>query len=113
LTDKNLIKIVAEFRAGILGPKPSKSMCFAVCAPLAGYLGFYGVQAKIVEGVVVKDGGWETNHFWLELADGRVLDPTADQFNDLPDIHLPPVYLGPRPAWFLKTDAEIADQRKS
>ena len=29
------------------------------------------------------------NHIWIRLADGRVLDPTADQFGDYP-----PVYLG-------------------
>jgi len=29
-------------------------------------------------------------------ADGRALDPTADQFNRLfPDLAMPPVYLGP------------------
>jgi len=40
----------------------------------------------------------EMNHYWLELPDGQVLDPTADQFNDEDGFEhlrpLPPVYIG-------------------
>lgn len=64
-------------------------MCFAVCAPLAGLLRLHGIEARVVEGFP-SDGDFY-NHVWLELPDGRVLDPTADQFADMP-----PVYLGPR-----------------
>lgn len=65
-------------------------MCFAVCGPLHGLLALYGVEATIEDG---EFGDW--NHFWLRLPDGRVLDPTADQFNDQLEHPLPPVYLGP------------------
>jgi hypothetical protein len=56
-----------------------------VCYPLAGYLAFLGVDVEVCESRV---GDW--NHIWLLLPDGRVLDPTADQF----DATLPVVYLG-------------------
>ena len=63
-----------------------------VCAPLSTVLEVMGFENKLVEGDLVV-----ANHIWIELADGRVLDPTADQFNDL-DFGwpaLPQVYLGP------------------
>lgn len=90
MNDKTLIRIVSSFRSGILGKNGSHRACFMVCAPLAGMLRCYGVDVELIEGMVE-----EGNHFWLRLADGRALDPTADQF----DARLPRVYLGePIPA---------------
>ncbi len=90
MPDVELIEIAAEFRKGILGGRSSEGMCFMVCSPLAGLLKFYGLSVDIVEGTV-----WPNlNHFWLTLADGRVLDPTADQFNHRTTEQMPPVYLG-------------------
>lgn len=40
------------------------------------------------------------DHIWLELSDGRVLDPTADQF----PLSLPPVYLGEQPMQYNVND---------
>lgn len=34
------------------------------------------------------------NHVWILMEDGRVLDPTCDQFNDRLGAAFPPVYLG-------------------
>lgn len=93
LNDDQLIEFAASFRKGILGRRrKSAMMCFAICAPLASLLSMYGVNAEIVEGEIDLGEGSTLNHFWLRLTDGRVLDPTADQFGDLFD--LPPVYLG-------------------
>lgn len=89
MTDKQLVKYAADFRKGILGNHSSFMMCFAVSAPLATLLKVEGIEARLVEG----DLG-EFNHFWIELSDGRVLDPTADQFNDYGFEQMPPVYLG-------------------
>jgi hypothetical protein len=76
MTDQELIEIATDFRAGILGSRPSTDMCFAVSAPLQGFLSaLYGIQTELEE----VDFG-DTNHVWLRLGDGRVLDPTADQF---------------------------------
>lgn len=63
-------------------------MCMVVAAPLQGLLSaLYGVETELVE------VEFETiNHVYLRLPDGRILDPTADQFPGMPD-----VYLGPWP----------------
>lgn len=90
MTDAELIEFATEFREGLLDGHPSNWMCFAVCAPLLSLLRLHGVDAELVEG----DLG-VCNHVWLRLPDGRVLDPTADQFNAHQIEQLPPVYLGP------------------
>jgi hypothetical protein len=91
LTDAQLIAYASAFRMGIIGRDSSARKCFMVCAPLAGLLETIGVKAELVQ----SDLGW-MNHFWLRLEDGRVLDPTADQFNDVDeDAKMPAVYLGP------------------
>jgi hypothetical protein len=90
-TDAELLALTAEFRAGILDGRPSTNMCALVCYPLEGYLSFLGVKVTLQYGDPVR----QRDHVWLELPDGRVLDPTADQF----DASLGPVYRGPRLAF--------------
>lgn len=64
------------FREGILNGRQGNLMCFAVCAPLSGFLSAaYGIDTSVVEA----DFGF-VNHCWLRLGDGSILDPTADQF---------------------------------
>lgn len=90
-----LRKIAMDFRRGVLNGRPSNDMCYAVAAPLAGMLSaVYGVACSL-------EGAWmeetpigTTNHYFIRLTDGRILDPTADQFG------LAPVYLGPMPAQY-------------
>lgn len=94
MTDKQLLRFVASFRKGILGRSNSDGMCFAVTAPLAPLLRAHGVEAEIVEGEVDFMPPGNMNHFWIKLADGRVIDPTADQFNNRTCRQLPPVYIG-------------------
>lgn len=89
-TDKRIIRFATEFREGILDGTPSWMMCAAVSWPLAGLLNASGLKCETVE----TDLG-ECNHIWIRLEDGRVLDPTADQFNELFGYDYPPVYLGP------------------
>lgn len=88
-------------RQGILEgrshPGPSM-MCFAICAPLQGYLSFLGVEANLIEGEI---RGSDCNHVWLELQDGRILDPTADQFKTPTGEGMPKIYLGKQPDWYL------------
>ncbi len=90
MTDSELVKFATEFREGILGNESSDMMCFVVVAPLSGLLQFHGIENKVVGGDV--GGEYDCNHVWIQLSDGRVLDPTADQFVGE---NLPPVYLGP------------------
>jgi hypothetical protein len=88
VSDKRIVKIARDFREGILDGGSPHLMCFAVSAPLAGLLRFYGVPADVVK----SDLGW-IEHYWIRLSDGRALDPTADQFNGELGTW-PPVYLG-------------------
>ena len=92
---KHLRRDALAFRCGILNGKPSASMCFAVCAPLQSLLGLQGIETELIEGAV---GKWE--HFWLRLPDGRVLDPTADQFRAPGGKTMPNVYIGALPGWY-------------
>lgn len=95
MVDDQIVKFAKSFRNGVIGRKSSRNMCYMVCLPLTTLLCLNGVACKLVEGEV------ETislccNHFWIELADGRILDPTADQFNKYSEFpELPKVYLGP------------------
>ncbi len=86
MTDRKLRRIVTEFRGGILNGRPSALMCFAVCFPLQGYLSAIGVETECMEMQMA-----EVNHVVLKMADGRIIDPTADQFG------LEPVYIGRMP----------------
>lgn len=91
MTDKQLVEFATEFREGILDGRSSAWMCAAVCWPLATLLEMHGVKTE----TVTTDLG-EMEHVWLRLADGRALDPTADQFNEYGfQPPMPPVYLGP------------------
>ena len=78
-------KFVLKFRNGMLGKKPSTNMCFIVCFPLQGVLELHGVPTKLVRGKFRK---W--NHYWLEMADGTVIDPTCDQFGKFPKVYMGP-----------------------
>ena len=103
MKDRELRRIAREFRAGILGEQPSDLMCLAVCAPLQSFLSsLYEFNTKLEEVQFPR-----SNHFWLRLEDGRILDPTADQFSG--DLKLPKVYLGDVPAvyrrWILESQS--------
>lgn len=88
MSDKMLLRITRSFRRGILGKNSSDMMCAVVCYPLHSLLHLMGEDLTCVE-VLLKT----KNHVFLRLSDGRILDPTADQFDG------PPVYLG-SPQWF-------------
>lgn len=103
-SDKKLLKMASDFRAGILGPKPSRMMCYAVCAPLEGFLRSCGYDVSLIEGEIDFGRGEVAQHYWLELLDGRILDPTADQFKKPSGEPMPKVYLGERPYWYLTTE---------
>lgn len=81
IKDKSTLKrIVSEFRRGILGLSPSSRMCYAICLPLQSYLSLAGYKTVLIEGDFETDCGI-TNHSWLQLPDGRIIDPTADQLS--------------------------------
>jgi hypothetical protein len=87
MTDEELIDAAKGFREGIMGKRTDPSrMCFMIAAPLEGWLAWMGLKVRLVETQLE----W-INHVFIELPDGRVLDPTADQFDEL---KATPIYLG-------------------
>jgi hypothetical protein len=107
--DLDLLQLATEFRKGILDcvqfNNDPRGMCFAVCAPLQGYLlACFGVETELVQA----DFGF-SNHVWLRLDARRILDPTADQF---PEAKLPPVYIGNLPAIYRRWMKGEAESRR-
>jgi hypothetical protein len=92
MTDREILKIAREMRSGLLENTKPAGMCFVVSAALGGYLSMLGLDCRLIK----RDFGF-TNHVWLELPDGRVLDPTADQFNKRLRNKFPKIYLGELP----------------
>lgn len=87
IADAKLVQYVREFREGILSGETSHYRCFMVCAPLATLLSIEGCLVRLVEHLTPEG----LNHYFMLLPDGRVLDPTLDQFgSDHPDVYLGP-----------------------
>jgi hypothetical protein len=103
MTDKNLIRICTQFRAGVLGGKneKSKDKCLWVSSPLCSYLNFLKVKCRMIE-YCVTIGENITYHHCILLDDGRIIDPTADQFNEIRKLEMPKVYLGEKPSHYME-----------
>lgn len=78
MDDRLLKSFTRSFRKGMIGKMESRGWCAKISWALQGYLSF-ALQIKS-EVHVSQVGRW--NHVYLVLADGRVLDATADQFNE-------------------------------
>lgn len=102
MSNDELQHIVTEFREGILDGRSSVRMCLAVCAALEGYLRFCGIETHAVAGTIQFDN-YEQEHFWLEMENGAIIDPTADQFEGL---NMPPVYIGSLPERYIRDAAD-------
>lgn len=101
MKDEELLEVVTEFREGILDGEDSYLMCFVVCSPLQSYLSCMGIKTKMIKrdfNIPMLD--CIINHVWLELKDGRIIDPTADQFNQVRHDKMPPVYIGEKLDWY-------------
>lgn len=94
MRDRDIVRTAANFRSGMLDGGTSRLMCFAVCWPLLGLLEYGGaLRGRLLESTVTA-GAFTCNHIYIGLDDGRVLDPTADQFNSVFEPQMPKVYLG-------------------
>lgn len=100
IEDKKILQIAKSFVKGF-GPIDKK--CFIVSSSLQGYLSFFfKIKTKLVMGeIYLQEADWD--HYWLELANGKILDPTAGQFKEL---KLPKVYLGDLPKSYKKLKSE-------
>lgn len=70
-----------------------------VCWPLDGYLSMRGISCRLSQGEIHTDS-IIYDHCWITLSDGRIIDPTADQFNDILGTKMPQVYLGAKPDYY-------------
>ncbi|CAN7600352.1 hypothetical protein [Acidovorax delafieldii] len=84
-----LLTYAQIFRETVLQGCSSQRMCVALSAPLHAAFRARGTASELL----IADLG-ECEHVFLRLADGQVLDPTADQFNPFSREKLPGVYLG-------------------
>lgn len=89
--DEAIIAYSAAFRRAALQGSSSSRMCAALSAPLYAALRLLGVECGLEESHLQ-----QCNHVFLRLADGRVLDVTADQFTMGGNDAFAAVYLGPR-----------------
>ena len=99
MSDAELKRVALDFREGLLGGGDSAFQCVAVCYPLASLLTTQGVDIRLATGTVSHSELF-CYHTWLQLADGRILDPTADQFARPNGRRMPKVYLGTQPRWY-------------
>jgi len=103
-----LHRLASTFTRGLLGKKRPHGNCFVVSYPLMGYLSFLGIETKLVQGWVDCNAPEHAHnrrnnlhsHYWLALSDGRIIDPTASQFNDRCGRRMRKVYVGPCPEWY-------------
>ena len=106
-SDSDLLRIATAVRDHITLGGKSGGYCAVVCVPLAVFLTRYGRPAVDVHGAV---GEWQ--HTWIELEDGRIIDPTADQFNRVGAQRMPPVYLGNIPAHYMRPEQNNSKEMK-
>lgn len=100
MTDKELLRVSKQFVKGFLGKRESQGHCFALSTALQGFLfSLYQCQTELIEGVI-ETPNCMYEHFWLLMEDGRILDPTANQFNAILGKDMPTVYLGDLPNWY-------------
>ena len=114
MTDKQLLKLVTSFRKGILGKygKPDNK-CYMVCHPLQSYLSYFAnLKTDLIE-FEIPFGDSIFGHWVLLMQDGRIIDPTASQFNhhyELAD-RMPDVFIGHPPVKYLENHLKIAKER--
>lgn len=103
LTDQQrqkLRKIVSSFTMGLLNGTNPKGMCLVVCYPLSGYLSMCGYMNKIVRGDIEIEEEI-SDHYWIELEDDLIVDPTASQFIAPDKKRMIEIYIGKKPDWYL------------
>jgi hypothetical protein len=112
MKDKEIERIVRGFTKGLLDKDSNENMCFAVCSPLSTYLRMCGISNLLMECTLEK--GEDRYHHWIILLpDGRIIDPTASQFNKWVSKPLPDIYIGEKPGYYnLVMPQNIQDNEK-
>lgn len=98
MTDKEILSIAKGFRRGLLGKHKPDMMCYAVSNPLAAYFNFLGIRCGAYECTVdFPEHEMFYGHWIIVFPDGKILDPTASQFNKH-GMNMPDIYMGAVPA---------------
>ena len=96
-----LLSFCTGYRKIVLRGRKVDRMCRLVVEPLSLALTELGIDNTIVEYEIdCNNCNYDTDtdmiqHFCIKIG-SLILDPTADQFNDMPSI-----YFGPCPIWYL------------
>lgn len=98
VTLEELQQYAFDFREGMLEGKSSQYMCRAVCAPLQSLLEVMEIPCRLTELLF-----HHVNHYVIELPDGNIIDPTADQFG------LEKVYVGSMPDKYIEWMKQYTD----
>jgi hypothetical protein len=105
MSDEELIKSAEWVRSVFVGDDTSEGWCVVVSTAIQLSLREVGIEAVITRGNIAHVG--ETEHYWLTLPDGRIMDGTSDQF---PEIEgggmMPAIYLGRLPRGFIPSSPE-------
>lgn len=75
LSREEVKEICEVFTTTVLKKTDRQGMCFTLSYTLGLHLEILNVEAKIVLGTYKEQG-----HYWLELEDGTIVDPTIQQF---------------------------------
>lgn len=99
INKSEILKLVSEFRRGMLNNSPPNSKCFMICFPLSGYLGLCGYEVELVKGEIEVNNDIH-EHYWLQFKNGIIIDPTADQFLKPNGGNREKIYIGNKPDWY-------------
>lgn len=93
MTDQQIIDFSKAFTKEYLNGRESTGLCYRVCSVLVCELHDRGVECTLTDGFISYDG-IDARHFWITFEDGRIIDPTAGQFN------LCNIWLGNQPVYY-------------
>ncbi len=110
MSQEELRRIVQDFTGGVLGGQSVYYQCSNVCVPLHAYLSVVeGYETKLIQGKVGNISG----HWWLDIGDNQIIDPTAAQFPAFQSIlkSKNDVFVGAKPASYVPTK-HMKDEEK-
>lgn len=96
----DLLTAVTDFVAGLLllAKVSHAGNCLVMSQVVQKYLLLFDINTKLIN-VKIDENGQKINHYCLEMEDGKIIDPTASQFKEMPKVFigkLPSNYLNKR-----------------
>lgn len=96
----DLLKAVTDLVTALLLQAKVKHAgnCLAMSQVVKDFLILFEIETKLINVKVLEDGQ-KINHYCLEMKDGKIIDPTASQFKEMPKVFIgkmPENYLNKR-----------------